>query len=193
MDQVAPNAVAVSPSAPPENVLAALRLNLVPGIGPRLGQLLVDRFGSVAGVLTASLAELQQVSGIGSKLAMAIFTHGTRAEALEEWRRCQSAGVQLFLRGEGQYSPALDRIPDPPHLLYCRGELRPSDELAVAIVGSRHCTAYGRGQAERIAAGLASAGITVVSGLARGIDGWRIAERFKQADAPLPSAPPDCQ
>ena len=80
-------------------------------------------------------------------------------------------GIKLFLRGEGYYSPALDRIPDPPHLLYCRGDLRPADELAIAIVGSRHCTAYGRQQAERIAGGLANAGITVVSGLARGIDG----------------------
>ncbi len=156
---------------PPDDVLAALRLNLVPGIGPRLSQLLTDRFGSVTAILAASLTDLQSVPGIGPKLAMSILTHGTEAEALDEWRRCQAADVKLFLRGEGHYSPALDRIPDPPHLLYCRGELRPSDELAIAIVGSRHCTAYGRQQAERIAGGLASAGITVVSGLARGIDG----------------------
>jgi DNA processing protein len=161
-----------SPSGddPPEPVLDALRLNLVPGIGPRIAQLLIDRFGSIAAVLSASIADLQQVPGIGPKLAMALATHGSRAEGLAEWRRCRAAGVHLLLRGEGRYSPALDRIPDPPHLLYCRGELLPSDELAVAIVGSRHCTAYGRQQAERIAAGLARAGITVVSGLARGID-----------------------
>jgi DNA processing protein len=156
---------------PPEELLDALRLALVPGIGPRLTQLLCDRFGSVSAVLSASVADVQQVPGIGPKLAMSLVTHGRQAEALEEWKRCQRAGVQLFLRGSGPYSPALDRIPDPPHLLYCRGELRPSDELAVAIVGSRHCTAYGRQQAERIAAGLARAGVTVVSGLARGIDG----------------------
>lgn len=156
--------------SPSDDVLAALRLNLVPGIGPRLAQLLLDRFGSAKDILSASIADLQQTPGIGPKLAMALATHGTQSEALDEWRRCQAAGVTLFLRGEGHYSPALDRIPDPPHLLYCRGELLPSDELAVAIVGSRHCTAYGRQQAERIAAGLANAGITVVSGLARGID-----------------------
>jgi DNA processing protein len=156
---------------PPEKVLDALRLNLVPGIGPRLTQLLMDRFGSVRAIASASLSDLQQVPGIGPKLAMSILTHGTDAAALAEWQRCRAAGVQLLLRGEGRYSPALDRIPDPPQLLYCRGELRPADELAVAIVGSRHCTPYGRQQAERIAAGLAQAGVTVVSGLARGIDG----------------------
>ncbi len=173
MTEVFSTADAVAPpdNPPPDNVLAALRLNLVPGIGPRLTQLLMDRFGSVSAVLSASVAELQQVYGIGSKLAMSVVTHGSTAEALAEWQRCQAAGVKLFLRGEGHYSPALDRIPDPPHLLYCRGELRPVDELAVAIVGSRHCTAYGRQQAEVIAGGLARAGITVVSGLARGIDG----------------------
>lgn len=160
-----------TPDLPPERILDALRLNLVPGIGPRLTQLLCDRFGSVSAILSASVADLQRVPGIGPKLAMSLITHGRPDEALDEWKRCQAAGVRLFLRGEGHYSPALDRIPDPPHLLYCQGELRPADELAVAIVGSRHCTAYGRQQAERIAAGLANAGVTVVSGLARGIDG----------------------
>ncbi|MFO0918509.1 MAG: DNA-processing protein DprA [Planctomycetaceae bacterium] len=157
--------------SPSERLIESLRLNLIPGIGPRLTQLLLDRFGSPAAILSASLAELQQVQGIGSKLAMSIATRGSREEALAEWQRCQSAGVRLLLQGDGSYSPALDRIPDPPSLLYCQGELKPGDELAVAIVGSRRCTPYGEQQAERIAAGLANAGITVVSGLARGIDG----------------------
>ncbi len=156
--------------APAASLIEALRLNLIPGIGPRLTQLLLGRFGSPAAILSASIAELQQVPGIGSKLAMSIVAHGSREEALQEWNRCQAAGIRLLRHGEGSYSPALDRIPDPPSLLYCQGELRPSDELAVAIVGSRRCTPYGVQQAERIAAGLAHAGVTVVSGLARGID-----------------------
>ena len=65
----------------------------------------------------------------------------------------------------------LSEIFDPPEPLYCRGELMEVDRLAVAVVGSRRCSLYGRQQAERIAAGLVNAGITVVSGLARGIDG----------------------
>ena len=64
----------------------------------------------------------------------------------------------------------LRKIHDPPGVLFVRGEILPSDGLAVAIVGTRHATQYGLAQAERLAAGLARAGYTIVSGLARGID-----------------------
>src|SRR5207248_184304 len=66
---------------------------------------------------------------------------------------------------------SLNEIPDPPHLLYLRGTLQPGDARAVALVGSRQFTSYGRRVAERLASDLARAGFTVVSGLARGIDG----------------------
>ncbi len=71
---------------------------------------------------------------------------------------------------DSEYPPPLENIPDPPSLLYCKGRLEPRDQLAIAIVGSRHCTPYGMRVAERLASGLARVGITVVSGLARGID-----------------------
>lgn len=156
---------------PGPEVLAALRLTLVPGIGSRMYQLLVDRFGSPGEVLRASIAQLREVSGVGPKLAMSIVAEGTPEAARAEWERCRGAGARLLVRGTEGYPPPLDQIPDPPGILYCRGEWRPSDQLAVGIVGSRHCTPYGRQQAERLAAGLARAGVTVVSGLARGIDG----------------------
>jgi DNA processing protein len=79
-------------------------------------------------------------------------------------------GIDLVLRDDPAYPPALGRICDPPGVLFCRGKLEPRDELAVAIVGSRRCTVYGRQQAERLAGVLARAGLTIVSGLARGID-----------------------
>src|SRR5207244_6814945 len=69
------------------------------------------------------------------------------------------------------YSDLLAHIFDPPHLLYVKGSLIPEDAKAVAIVGSRQCTSYGRRTAERLATGLAHKGYTVISGLARGIDG----------------------
>lgn len=155
---------------PPPEVLDALRLTLVPGIGSRMYQLLVDRFGSPREVLSASIAQLREVSGIGPKLAMAIFAEGTPDAARAEWERCRAAGARLLVRGTDDYPTPLDEIPDPPGVLYCRGDWRSSDQLAVGIVGSRHCTPYGRQQAERLAGGLARAGVTVVSGLARGID-----------------------
>jgi DNA processing protein len=74
------------------------------------------------------------------------------------------------LRDDAAYPPALGRICDPPGVLFCRGKIEARDELAVALVGSRRCTVYGRQQAERLAGALARAGLTIVSGLARGID-----------------------
>src|SRR5262249_51185451 len=69
------------------------------------------------------------------------------------------------------YPPVLATIPNPPHLLYYRGILEPHDARAVGIVGSRHCTAYGKRITERLAGDLARAGFTIGSGLGRGIDG----------------------
>lgn len=146
-----------------------LELWLTPGLGPRLWQRLLSRFGTAEQVLWASLADLQQVEGVGPKLAAAI--KSSRPEqARSEWEACRSRGIQLLWQDDTGYPELLTRISDPPPVLYCQGELHPRDALAVAIVGSRHCTLYGRQTAEKLAAGLAAAGVTVVSGLARGID-----------------------
>jgi DNA processing protein len=152
-----------------DDLLDALQLSLVPGVGPRLWQNLLAAFGSPRLILQATLTELQQVNGIGPKVASAI-RMSARVDAEREWQRCRELGVELVLRGRTGYSAELDRIPDPPALLYRRGDWQPTDDLAVAIVGSRHSTAYGRRIAEGLAAGLARAGFTIVSGLARGID-----------------------
>jgi DNA processing protein len=152
------------------DLLDALRLNLVPGIGPRLQQALLEAFGSPAGILAVSIQELQQVDGIGPKLSEAIVARRDPAAAKQELERCRQSGVRLLLKGSADYPRPLAEICDPPPILYCRGQIEPRDELAVAIVGSRRCSVYGRQQAERFASGLARAGITVVSGLARGID-----------------------
>lgn len=151
-------------------LLDLLQLNLVPGIGPRLQQVLLARFETPAGILAASVRELQQAPGIGPKLAMSIAAARNRDEAVRELETCRAKGVDLIPRGSSEYPALLEKIPDPPSLLYCRGRVELQDALAVAIVGSRRCTAYGLKYAERLAMGLSSAGITVVSGLARGID-----------------------
>lgn len=158
------------PSQNEQDVLDALRLNLVPGVGPRIQQALCETFGSPGGVLAVGSHELRQVAGVGPKLARAIVEARQSDRAERELARCREMGVELVLRGSPGYPPMLAEICDPPNVLYCRGALQRRDGLAVAIVGSRRCTLYGRQQAERLAGGLARAGVTIVSGLARGID-----------------------
>src|SRR5690606_29118587 len=83
---------------------------------------------------------------------------------------CGENRVQMLTSDSADYPPGLKQLCDAPPILFIQGDIRPSDALAVAIVGTRHATAYGRTQAQRIAFGLAQVGITVVSGMARGID-----------------------
>lgn len=153
-----------------QHLLDVIRLNLVPGIGPRTYQLLLERFHTPSAILQATVSQLQEVQNVGPKVAMSLVTHGTASAAREELARVRVAGAQLLVRGQSGYPKDLEKIPDPPTVLYYQGTLLPADQLAIAIVGSRHCTAYGRQQAHRLAQGLARAGVTVVSGLARGID-----------------------
>jgi len=156
--------------APDPELRLRLQLSLVPGIGPRLQRRLLECFGSSERVLSASLAELEQVDGIGAKLARQIQAARDPAEAEQEWQRCCERDVSLLAHGQPGYPRNLESVDDSPLLLYARGTVLPQDDLAVAIVGSRRCTVYGTQQAEKLARVLATAGITIISGLARGID-----------------------
>lgn len=147
-----------------------IRLNLIPGIGPRLQHLLLSRFGSAAAVFQASGPELLQVPGVGVKLSVAVTRMRNDDTAEQEVRRCREQGISLILRDAPDYPAALAETHTAPMVLYCRGKLEQKDALAVAIVGSRRCTLYGRQQAQRLAGALARSGLTIVSGLARGID-----------------------
>jgi len=148
-----------------------LALHLVPGLGPRLTAALLHRFGSAGAVLQAGIAELAEVPHIGTKLAQQFHQSMNEVDVGAELERMAANGVRLLVRGQGDYPQSLETIPDSPHLLYLRGTLQPSDSNAVAVVGSRVCTRYGQRIAERLAGELARAGFSVVSGLARGIDG----------------------
>jgi DNA processing protein len=148
-----------------------LTLHLLPGLGPRLTAALLERFGSAGGVLRASVAELQQVSHIGANLAHDLVQSMRTVDVAAELERMARHNVQLLALGGSDYPACLAEIPGPPHLLYVRGKIEARDATAVALVGSRQCTSYGRRVAERLAGDLARAGYTVVSGLARGIDG----------------------
>jgi DNA processing protein len=147
-----------------------VRLACVPGIGSRLRRLLLDRFGTPAGVFAASPAEIASVGRIGPKLAAAIPTLADAPIADEVIALCRKRAVDILLEGSDGYPSLLSRIDDPPGLLFVRGAILPQDALSVAIVGARHATPYGLKVAEQLGASLARAGYTVVSGLARGID-----------------------
>ena len=152
-------------------IQAALRLKLVPGVGPKTFSDLVKHFGSPDEVLAAAPAELRNVPGVGATIVSAIVAAPDDASIQEQLNLCTKHGIDILTAGSREYPAILDEIYDPPSVLFCAGELKPADEIAVAIVGSRHATQYGKKVTQQLARGLALAGVTVVSGLARGIDG----------------------
>ncbi len=148
-----------------------LTLLLVPGIGPRRTAALLERFGGAGAALSASAHELRQVPFLGSKLSDELSRARQTIDVDAELELTARHGVSLLARGTPNYPPSLVEIADSPFLLYARGSVEPRDVNAVALVGSRKNTSYGRRVAERLATDLARAGYTIVSGLARGIDG----------------------
>lgn len=148
-----------------------LRLHLVPGVGSITLRRLLDYFGSPAAVFDASRAELQNVDGVGQATAEAIFTARNSNALAVEIERAGEIGAHIRCIEDAGYPASLRAIPDPPTCIYVRGRLQPEDAVAVAMVGTRRCSHYGREQAMRFGQLLAGAGFTVVSGLARGIDG----------------------
>jgi DNA processing protein len=157
-------------SGPAERLRDHVRLACLPGVGGRTRRALLARFGSPEAALAAPPEELATIPGVGRRLARALPAATDATAADELLAECRESDVRIILEGEDGYPPLLGRIPDPPGLLFVRGSIEPCDALAIAIVGSRHATAYGRRVAWQLAGGLARAGYTIVSGLARGID-----------------------
>ena len=155
---------------PEEDLVDVLRLALVPGVGPRTRKVLLERFGSSGAVLRALASQLRDVEGVGPKLTARIAAARDEIHAEEEIELCRQSGVAIITQADPQYPRALKEIVDPPAVLFVRGQWEPRDAVAVAIVGTRHATQYGLRQAERLAGSLARAGVTIASGLARGID-----------------------
>lgn len=154
-----------------EGQLAAwLLLSMVSGVGPLILRDLLDYFDSPQDVLRAPPSELRRVPGLGPKLCHAIATADQTVDVQSEIDRCRANSIDLLTPKQTTFPAALLQIPDPPAVLYCRGQLLSQDGLAIAIVGTRHATRYGLEQTQRLASNLARAGITIVSGLARGID-----------------------
>lgn len=154
----------------PESCLAWLRLSQLHGVGPVLVRRVVEALGSPQAVLAASPARLADVPDIGPVRAKAFASAMSLEDAQRELSLAHDSGVHILCPDDPRWPKPLKFIHDPPLILYVRGQLIEQDAVALGIVGSRECTMYGRQQAERFGALLASAGFTVVSGGARGID-----------------------
>ncbi len=149
---------------------AMVALNLLPDVGPATVRRLLDRFGDAPAILSATVAQLREVPHLAAGLAESIASWRDTIDVQGELARAKQAGCHIISLLDDEYPPLLREIHDPPLVLYVRGALTQAMRNAVAVVGSRQTTLYGRETARRLAGDLARAGLTVVSGGARGID-----------------------
>src|SRR5690606_24717785 len=146
-----------------------LGFHLVPGIGATRVARLLEHFGSLAAAWEANVEELR-AAGLSERVAGKLVATRRRISLERELERIARAGVSLVTLADPAYPRLLREIPSPPLLLYVRGTLTPADEHSIGIVGTRRASAYGREMTRRLTGDLVRAGLTIVSGLARGID-----------------------
>ena len=148
-----------------------LALARVKGLGGVSFKKLTARFVDPTAAFSAAPAELEQVEGLHRDAIDGILAFSDWAEIDDEIERARDAGIAIIPFTNPNYPARLRTIADPPPFLYVKGNILTADDKAVAIVGSRSASEYGRRVARDLARGLASLGFTVVSGMARGIDG----------------------
>jgi DNA processing protein len=152
-----------------EEELHWLALKLIPGLGTRSSGKLLDRFRSPQAIFRASRSELE-AAGLSGAVAQSIASGCTFEDAVVQQERMMEAGAVLVTLGDPRYPRPLREVFDPPMALFARGRVELLETLSLGIVGTRRPTPYGLAAAERLAADLAHAGLTVASGMARGID-----------------------
>jgi DNA processing protein len=158
-----------------EELRSWLRLLLTPGVGNDTARKLMAAFGPPSSVFDAPPAALREF--LGPALAAALAKEpeglGAQVDATVAWLAQSQAGVprQVLHLGDTDYPPALLNLEDPPLVLFAIGRIAPQWRAALAVVGSRNPTPQGKSNAHQFAASLAQAGLTVVSGLALGVDG----------------------
>ncbi len=143
--------------------------NRVRGIGPARLRMLIDAFGDVERAWHAPAEMLARV-GLDRRSLENLLETRAQVDLDRELRRVAAVGAHILTWEDEAYPRLLAEIPDPPLVLYVRGELRPEDAWAVAVVGTRRASTYGREVTRRLVTVLAQNGVTIVSGLARGID-----------------------
>lgn len=149
---------------------ALVALNLLPKIGPVRIRRLIDRFGSPEAVLAAPRDQLLHVDGIGEESATILTRWQDHADPATELREVTERGITLLPSDDPAYPPALRQAYDAPPFLYVWGKIEERDRHAIAVVGTRRITHYGREATKKLSFQLAHSGFTVISGLARGVD-----------------------
>ena len=152
------------------NRIAWLRLKLIPGLGNRSVLRLLEVFGSAEAVLAAGLEELRKTDVVRDRPLRALASKKYIRDPESEWSYLKSRNFRLVCIGDEDYPANLAKIPDPPAVLFASGPLLPRDLVSIAVVGSRYASPAGILFAEKLSSDLASCGLTIISGLALGID-----------------------
>ncbi len=152
-----------------DNIRPWFLLKSVPGVGNLLGKRLIDIFKTPQNIFQASAEKLLQVDGVTKRHVSAIKNHKIPRQVKAELDRLSREEYRVITLTDPDYPRLLHEIPDPPPFLYVSGQLD-SSALKIAVVGSRNATRYGLTTTKNLCADLASLGITIVSGMARGID-----------------------
>lgn len=147
-----------------------LALNFLPDIGPVLARKLISFFGNPENIFSLSVSELKKVENIGENRAKSIIGFKQWDMVQREIDGVMRSGVKLVTFNDKSYPSNLKHLHDAPLVLYIKGEIKDDDKYAVAVVGSRIPTNYGLQITEKISHEIAKYGLTVVSGMARGID-----------------------
>ena len=149
---------------------AFVALNLLDQIGPIRARRLLEGFDRPECILGAKREQLERVPGIGPETAHSIVSWESQINLAQELTDCERLNCRIIAQDDPDYPANLLQIYDPPLVLYVRGTLEWRDQSGIAVVGSRRSTPYGKESARRLSVQLARAGVTVVSGGARGID-----------------------
>jgi DNA processing protein len=147
-----------------------IALNMTPGVGPRAATKLLERFGSADAVFHARRTELESLR-LKPETIESLLKNEFHDKAVIELERVKALGGDVLILDDGSYPALLREIDDPPIVLYVKGDWQACfDQPGVGVIGSRMCSTYGENASEMLARDLASRGISIISGLARGID-----------------------
>lgn len=149
---------------------ACIALNMLPTMGPVRLRKLLEVFGSPDRILAAKRDELRRVEGIGKEVVEQISNWENLVDLAGELQRIRDFGADVVTADSPLYPKLLREIHSPPIVLYVWGELSDRDHHAIGVIGARRTTHYGLESAKKLSYQLSYAGLTVVSGLARGID-----------------------